>query len=288
MFNLRGTYGQNALIQQAMDRCDFDFRKMAPSLLREGKQSINVEWADLSRYTASDGKGHDHVHDGSAVAHTIERRVDGRMRVLGLFYLPPHTKIVLDISLANHPLLAIEVFLAEVAHAVDYHFMTNEMRRQFVNSLHTQQLPPDANCADGVPFHLDGHTCSWFDVNSYAMWVGEAFMEGFIEATSDVKVTINLGHPVGPEDRSVIRQFLGIDPAPAPEPEPQPEVTPESEPEPEVEPAPEPEPAEEEPQAPSPTSGVEGALVKALERFIRTKGDPAYLRKAAEAWLNSR
>jgi hypothetical protein len=222
MWNLVGTPSQNALVQQALDRCDFDFTKCLPSLAREGKTSVRVEWADLSRYRnrmVGNGAGHEH-EDG---VHPIEREVEGRMHVLGLFYLPPHTKIVLDLGLERTPTLAQEVFLAEGAHCVDYHYMTAEHRRLFTNSVHTEQLSSGADTSDGATFRLDGHTCSWFDVNSYAWWVGEAFMEGFIEATSDVPVTINLAHPVGAEDRSVIRQFLGIDvsaPEPPPEPEP--------------------------------------------------------------------
>lgn len=256
IWNLRGTAAQNALVQRAVDRCDMDYSKLAPSLQREGKTQIAVDWEDLSRYAASDGKGHDHVHDGDAVAHPIERVVEGRRRVLGLFYLPPYTRIVLDVGLEQHPELAQEVFLAEGAHAVDYHYMTPEHRRLFTNSVHTQQLPEGANTADGAAFNLDGHRCSWFDVGSYADWVGEAFMEGFIEATSDVRCTIQLNHPVGPEDRAVIRGFLGID---VPEP-----------------------PATDE---------TENALVQALGRFMETRTwnrMPRYLRDAAEAWLAAR
>ena len=205
-----GTAAQNTLVQAAVDRCDMDWARLLPSLQREGKTSIRVEWADLSRYAAT---------EEHAEAHEIVREVEGRRRVLGLFYLPPYTKVVLDVTLERDPQLAAEVFLAEGAHAVDYHFLTADMRRQFVNSLHTQQLPAGADTADGVAFQLDGHTCSWFDVGGYADWVGEAFMEGFIEATSDVPVTITLNHPVGPEDRDVIRRFLGLT-APEPPTEP--------------------------------------------------------------------
>ncbi len=218
MWNLVGTASQNALVQQAIDRCDFDFTLCLPSLAREGKTNVRVEWADLSRHFDGDTVSHQRSHGIDDVAHPIEREVEGRLRVLGLFYLPPYTKIVLDLGLEQMPVVAQEVFLAEGAHCVDYHFMTSEHRRLFVNALHAEQLPPGADTSDGVAFNLDGHTCSWFDVNSYGWWVGEAFMEGFIEATSDVPVTINLNHPVGPEDREVIRQFLGID-EPAPEPE---------------------------------------------------------------------
>ncbi len=219
VWDLVGNDQQNALVEQAIRRCDFDWTKLLPGIQREGKTSLRVEWADLSRYAVGDGEGHEHVHDGDAVAHPIEREVEGRRRVLGLFYLPPYMKVVLDVGLVNEPMLAQEVFLAEGAHAADYAYMTPEHRRLFTNSVHIEQLPPGADTSDGAAFTLDGHTCSWFDVNTYAWWVGEAFMEGFIEATSDVPVTINLRHPVGPEDRAVIRQFLGID-APTPGPEP--------------------------------------------------------------------
>ena len=211
-FFLSGTEQQRQVCRDALARCDFPFDRLMPSLIKEGRQSIRVEWADLSRYAASDGLGHDHVHDDDAVAHPIERVVEGRRRVLGLFYLPPHTRILLDNSLLGMPELAGEVLLAEAAHAVDYHYMTPDMRRAFVNSVHTQQLAPGADVGDGVAFALDGHICSWFDVGSYADWVGEAFMEGFIEAFAPSQsVTISLNHPVGPEDRAVIRVALAVD-----------------------------------------------------------------------------
>ncbi len=233
MWNLVGTPSQNALVQQAIDRCDFDFTKCLPSLAREGKSSVRVEWADLSRYgnrearhRAGSGRpeqphshkfadtGHEHVHDGDAVAHPIEREVEGRMRVLGLFYLPPYTKIVLDLGLERDPILAQEVFLAEGAHCADYHLLTPEGRRRFINALHTEQLPPGADVSDGAAHRLDGHTCSWFDVGGYADWTGESWMQGFVEGTSDVPCTIELNHPVGPEDRAVVREILGIVDAP--------------------------------------------------------------------------
>jgi hypothetical protein len=214
IWDLRGTPAQNQLVLDALDVCDFPFDHLRPSLLTEGRQLIAVEWADLSRYSAvtkSAGE-HSHVHDQHGVAHPVERVVDGRLAVLGLFYLPPHTRVVLDSSLQAQPRLAMEVFLAEAAHAVDYHYMTTEHRRQIVNTLHRDNLPADASVADGAAFQLDGHTCSWFDVGPYRMWVGEAFMEAFIEAWApSVTVTIELGHPVTPEMAQTIRRAL-VDP----------------------------------------------------------------------------
>lgn len=264
LFLLTGTEAQHALVQRAIDRCDFDFDKCIPSVAREGKEHVRVDWEDLSRYSSSDANAegaHDHIHDGKAVGHPIERVVDGRRRVLGLFYLPPYTRIVLDSSLSGE--LAQEVFLAEGAHLADYHFMDAADRRAFVNLIHTQQLPADAPVHDGAAFNLDGHQCSWFDVNTYAWWCGEAFMEGFIEGTSDIPVTINLAHPVGAEDRAAIRRFLEIA-----------------------------EPVPEDPAQPDPTTNSEEAvaLIQALQRFLETRTgqkSPRYLRDAATAWLAS-
>lgn len=214
IWNLRGTDLQNRLIQTAIDRCDFPFEELRPSLEREGKTAIDVDWEDLSRYNHG-ALGHEHAEG----AHTISREVDGRMRVLGLFYLPPYTRIVLERSLVNHPLLAQEVFLAEGAHAVDYHYMVDrEMRQHVWNALHDDlhDLPEGAE----VPESGDiGHEHSWFDgPGGYDTWVGEAFMEAFTRAFApDVPVTIQLAHPVSEQAAVEIRAAL-LPPPPAPIP----------------------------------------------------------------------
>ncbi len=196
------TEPQLGWVREAIAECDFPMELLLPGLGREGKTTISVQQADLSRYARAGGDG-SHEHG----VHPIEREVDGRRAVWGLYYLPPHTKIVLERTLNREQ--TKEVFGAELAHAVDYCYMTPDMRRAFVNAVHTQQLPADASVADGASFTLDGHTCSWFDVNTYAWWVGEAFMEGFVEAyMPKVVVTIQLRHPVGAEDRDVIRRAL--------------------------------------------------------------------------------
>lgn len=204
VWTLRGTDPQNAIVQQALDACDFPFEVLAASLAREGKMSIDVEWADLSRYTHG-AAGHEHA-DG---AHTIVREVDGRARVLGLFYLPPYTRVVLDAGLATRPLLAQEVMLAEGAHAVDYHWMVHNdgMRLAVWNALHAADL------AGGTAVHESGdidHGHSWFDgPGGYATWVGEAFMEAFIRSFAPtIPVTISLSHPVSAQAAAEIRAAL--------------------------------------------------------------------------------
>jgi hypothetical protein len=136
--------------------------------------------------------------------------------VLGLAYYPPTLKVVLDSSLVNDPELAIEVMLAEGAHILDFVYLTNEHRVAIVNILHKDQLPRDYVVRDGVALGLDGHVCSWFDVGPYSAWVGEAFMEGFIEAFTTTHATISLNHPVSPEQAQAIRRVILGEPAPLP------------------------------------------------------------------------
>jgi hypothetical protein len=260
-FYTSGTPAQIELVNSALEACDFDFDLLKPSMMRESRTTIRVEWSDLSRYNHSPSAAHEHAEG----AHTITREVDGRQRVLGLFYLPPHTRVLLDTSLEQHPDLAREVFLAEAAHAVDYHFMKPEHRRAVVNLLHRDDLAPDADVSDGAVFHLDGHECSWFDVGAYEDWVGEAFMETFIEAYArSVPVTIALNHPTTPTVATAVRMVLtGAELAPA---VPVPDVV--------TQPASAPDPARD-------------ALVAALQRVIKAAWCPAYLRRAAKAWLDS-
>lgn len=209
MWNLQGTPRQVVLVREALAVCDFPFELMSTSLAAEGKDAVDVTWADLSRFasTGAVGGGHGHHdHDHPEGVHTVERVLDGRMRVLGLFYLPPHTKIVLDLSLETHPTLAKEVFLAEAAHAVDYHHMVHKnMRLAVWNILH--------GTAADTPIPESGdvdHGHSWFDgPGGYNTWVGEAFMEAFIRAYApSIPVTIQLDHPVTADMAGQIRAAL--------------------------------------------------------------------------------
>lgn len=243
IFDLAGTPAQQQTIRDALARCDFPFDRLRDSLAREGKDRIRVDWEDLSRY-GSTAAADDHG------AHTIVREVEGRSRVLGLFYLPPHTRIVMHSTLAGS--LAHEVFLAEAAHAIDYHHMTPAHRRAVWNALHADHQ----DVAEVIPESGDvDHGHSWFDGDAgYGSWVGEALMEGFVRAFAPtVPVTISLDHPVTPAAAQAIREAL----VPTTQPEPE----------------------------PAPDDPVEGALAVALARFLRTRSVPDYLRIAAAAWL---
>lgn len=196
---LQGTERQNAIIQEALDRCDFPFERLT-------KQPIPVEWADLSRYTqqmeeAAAAGSHLHVHEGGDTAHPVERRE----RVLGLAWYSG--KVTMEVTLESDPELAAEVFLSEGAHMIDFFYMDDAMRAACWNAVHPteQHIPEDANIEDGVDL---GHGHGWFDVASYREWVGEEFMGMFVDAFSDVQVTIDFHHTFDVDTVEQVRHAL--------------------------------------------------------------------------------
>lgn len=149
VWDLRGTPRQNAIVQEALDRCDFPFERLT-------KQPIPVEWADLSRYAATQeaAGAHSHIHVGDDTAHSVERRE----RVLGLFWYSG--RVTLDLSLEQDPELAAEVLLSEAAHAVDMFYMQPEHRRAVWDALHTGQEGHEHDQAHG-----------WFET-PFTEWTG--------------------------------------------------------------------------------------------------------------------
>ena len=225
MWNRRGTPTQNALVQRFLDASDFPDEVMAPSLLAEGKTAIDVEFAALSQRGArAAGDGHDHgdaehEQEHAEGVHSIVREVDGRRRVLGLFYLPPFTKVVIDAAIAEqNPTLAVEVLAAEAAHAWDYHWLLPQgMRRGIWNIVH------GIAGTDGGPIPESGdvdHDHSYFDgAGGYSTWVGETIMELLSRAfCPGIPVTIQLAHPVTPEMVARARELVLGPLAPQPDP----------------------------------------------------------------------
>ena len=201
-----GTEQQNAIVAEALARCDFPFRDF-------GDATVPVEWDDLSRYnTINDAEGHKHVHINGDIGHVLE----ARERVLGLAWYSG--KVTLEQELVHRPTLAMEVFLSEGAHMVDFENiggMTDEQRRRIWNAVHPpeQHIPAGADVVDGVDL---GHGHGWFDVGSYRSWVGEAWMGLFTRAFSDIPVTIPFDHPATDEAVADVRRIF----LPATEPEP--------------------------------------------------------------------
>lgn len=195
-FDVAGTPAQRALVERALARCDYPFAALPGN-------PIPVGWADLSRAAAA------------ALAVPVERDVDGRRRVLGLYYPPPYERILLDVSLEADPDLAAEVLLAEAAHAVDYRQLRPRgLRRAVWDALHPDQPPLTVEPPESGDV---AHGHSWFDGPAgYETWVGEAFMAAFVRAFSDVPDTFASAHPVSAAVAAEVRRVLLDQPSPPP------------------------------------------------------------------------
>jgi hypothetical protein len=162
MFDITGTPEQVRIVEDAIAACDFPWQWLANGLRHDtGRTAIPVEWADLSRYTAQvaaqrESGGHEHIHEDGDTADPLE----ARERVLGLFWYSG--RIQIDLSLTNDPRLAAEVFLSEVAHAVDVFYLTPDQRRKIWDLYHEgQSATAEHDAAHG-----------WFDV-PFKDWEGD-------------------------------------------------------------------------------------------------------------------
>lgn len=230
IWQISGNPNQVALVEKALNRCDFPFDKLKPKLSSDTqKTSIPVEWADLSRYisfvempSSFTSVPHIHVHQGEDVGHGVLYR----NRVLGLAWYSG--KVSLDVSLESQSELAQEVMLSEAAHMVDFFYMTEDHREAVWDAYHP-----------GLDINKGHHGHDWFDVGGYQDFVGESLMAGFTRAYSDVNVVLEqFTHKSTQEAVAGIRRILTpelvVDEPPVPpeapsEPptNPEPPVTPE-------------------------------------------------------------
>lgn len=222
IFDLQGTPAQNAIILDALQKCDFPWERLLPKLQStKGKSKIPVVWEDLNAYAAQglraseDGHDHSHEHDesdndadhaDSDVTHShvvgengevLAHGVGFRSRILGLAWYSG--KVSVDLSLESNPTVAKEVFLSEGAHMIDFFYMTDQQRSAIFNAFHGSTTTPAER----------GH--AWFDVGDYYSWVGEAFMGGFVKAYSSFPVTIDFVHPPTTYTNQRIREILTPD-----------------------------------------------------------------------------
>lgn len=199
MFDLQGTERENAIIRDALARSDFPWERLAPGLKEQtGRDAIPVEWADLSRYaSAFEAHDHSHVHEGTDEAHIIEGREGGRRAAWGLAWYSG--RITIERKLVDRPKVAQDVFLSEVAHMVDFFYLSPEQRVALFGLYHGGEVPP--------------HDHGWFEETgnpSYWAWVGESFMAGFVYAFSDLEPysAEMFDHPSTPEMREPIRAIV--------------------------------------------------------------------------------
>jgi hypothetical protein len=163
IFELQGTEEQRRMVEATLARCDFPWPRLLPQLRSEsGRDHILIAWADLSAAAVN------------ARAHKLGPDVTSRRRTLGRAWT--NGVVEIDYSCAADPELAAEVVLSELAHQVDFHYLTAEHRRAIFAAYHKP----------GQPAHEHG----WFDMGDYSTWVGESFMAGFTRAYSDVQITL--------------------------------------------------------------------------------------------------
>jgi hypothetical protein len=116
--------------------------------------------------------------------------------VLGLAWY--EGKVSIEKSLVNEPELAMEVFMSEGAHMVDFFYMSPEQRQAIFDLYHGGDTNP--------------HDHGWFEEtgnNDYWSWVGESFMAGFCFAYTDIVPTMDsFTHPSTPAIGQEIRKIL--------------------------------------------------------------------------------
>jgi hypothetical protein len=214
---------QRAIIEAAVAACDFDFDRILPRLLTDtGRTAVPVTWEDLTRPAAA-------PTDAAPITEPAARHHDDhshgeRRATLGLFYYSG--RIVIERSLQQRPNLAVEVFLAEVAHAVDRYFLTAEMRRAIWAVWHPGGQTSDHDAAHGwaAPFSQwtgDMDQPGTAEVGYYESGI-EAWMSGFTRSFApDVPVTLEapFAHRTTPEQAAQIRDIVQPEPEPEPEPE---------------------------------------------------------------------
>lgn len=195
VWNLSGTSQQQAIINDALAKCDFPYDRLVAGLQKQtGNSTIVVEWSDLSRSTEAS-------NEKSSISHVISSP-ENRAATLGLAWT--NGRIQIDQSLINDTRLAQEVFLAESAHMVDFFYMTDADRTEVKRVMH------------GGSTAQDGH--DWFDVGPYETWTGEAFMGQFIKSFAPtVKVTLTqFVHQQTIESTAAVRRLLLRDSVPTP------------------------------------------------------------------------
>lgn len=180
------------VIQDALNACDYPFSRIRKVT---GKR-VTVTVSDLTRYSQAltEGKGHAHIEsDAGEIGHLLgaqepaiepvsrahgdeHHEPDLRYAALGLYWLPttmyPAGRVELERSIMTNKPLAMEVFLAEAAHAVDYGAMTDDQRTAVLARFHDN--PGDHH-----------HPSDWFEEGGeydYYDWAGERFMGLFMAA----------------------------------------------------------------------------------------------------------
>ena len=159
VFSLAGSATQQATVKAALARCDFPFERLKPGLRQAGLSNVKVFWQSM-------GEG-------------------------SLGWASTGGEVAISDSISG--LQAQRTAILELGHAVDFFYMTPEMRNQIVRLWH-----PDAS---------DNH--DWFGSTRYWDQNGEAFSALFLWAFTDEEMWFDAGYSHKPS-RELAAQVRAI------------------------------------------------------------------------------
>lgn len=188
-FSLEGTPEQQEIVKSSLDKIFFPWEK-----LTFPNQYAVIGWDNLNAVALA---GPDiKKHEGA-----IHGYLEGRKYTLGIMY--PHNGFMyIDNSLVKYPDVARSTVSAEIAHDVDYFLPLTEVQRKSIMEL-------------VHPLGADNHT--WWEKidygNEYYTLVGEAFMQIFTTAYSDIDFgnTSDFSHSITKDQAAAVRQIIGIE-----------------------------------------------------------------------------
>ncbi len=155
LFFISGTAEQQATVKQAIARCDFPFERMIPGLQRAGLRSIRIKWEPLGNGTLG------WASNGGEIG--INSSISG--------------------------VQAQQTIILELGHAVDFFYMTPEMRRAVTKLWH--------------PDKPDNH--EWFGSTQYWDRNGEAFSVLFLWAFADEELWFDGGYSHKPSKELAVQ-----------------------------------------------------------------------------------
>jgi len=155
LFFISGTAEQQATVKTALSRCTFPFERLKPGLRRSGLSSIKIIWQPMGNGTLG------WASNGGEIG--INNTISG--------------------------LQAQRTTILELGHAVDFFYMTPEMRKAVTKLWH--------------PDKPDNH--KWFDSAQYWDRNGEAFSTLFLWAFADEEMWFDAGYSHKPSKELAIK-----------------------------------------------------------------------------------
>lgn len=155
LISLSGTPAQQATIRAALARCTFPFDRLKPGLQRAGIGSVRISWQPMD---------------------------DG-----GLGWASTDGQVAIKDSISG--LQAQRTAILELGHAVDFFYLTPDMRKAIIRLWHPE-LPDNDQ---------------WFGSTDYWSQVGEAYSTLFLWAFTDEEMWFDAGYAHKPSKELAIQ-----------------------------------------------------------------------------------